>query len=155
MNARAQRLEVVGPTYRDRDVTYGVFDDQIPADDPGDDFAKGRVRVGVGRARYRNHRGEFGITERCKRADDGSDHERNHQRGSGAGAVRIARRGSADSGEDPGADDCAYPKKGELDGTESTLELMFRLFGVFENRIEWFDPEQPAKRRSIDARLIG
>jgi hypothetical protein len=32
---------------------------------------------------------------------------------------------------------------------------MFGLFGVFENCIERFDAEQPSKRHSIDARLIG
>ena len=60
----AEQLDkIVGPTLGHRHVADRVFQDQIPADDPGDDFAERRVGIGVGRARN-------GIIERarCNRA---------------------------------------------------------------------------------------
>ena len=45
----------------------GVLEDQVPADDPGEDLAQGRVAVGVGRAGDGNERGEFGVAEARQR----------------------------------------------------------------------------------------
>ena len=67
--------DVGGKADADAHVGAGVFEDQIPADDPGDQLAEGGVGVGVGRAGDGNHGGEFGITEAGKRADEGhQDH---------------------------------------------------------------------------------
>ena len=41
----------------------GVFQDQVPPDDPGEDFAQGRVRVGIGAAGDRNHGGQLGVAQ--------------------------------------------------------------------------------------------
>src|SRR6185369_4274783 len=45
---RYKRFEIIRPADRDSDVTDGVFNDQIPADDPCDEFAERRVGIGVG-----------------------------------------------------------------------------------------------------------
>src|SRR6185369_8267991 len=82
-----------------------VLDDQVPADNPGDQLAECRVRVGVSRTGDRNHRGEFGVTECRKPTNDRRDDERQHQRWTGAGAFRSSGGGSADGGEDSGAND--------------------------------------------------
>ena len=40
----------------------GIFQDQIPADDPGKDFSQRGVAVGIGRAGNGNKRSELGVT---------------------------------------------------------------------------------------------
>ena len=70
--------EIAGPADRDRAGGDGVFEDQRPADHPGQQLAHHRVAVGVGRARDRHHRGHLGIAERGDRADDAGDDEAQH-----------------------------------------------------------------------------
>ncbi len=48
-----QRVEIIAPGNRHRDVADGVFENQIPADDPRHQFAQRGVGVGVGAARLR------------------------------------------------------------------------------------------------------
>ena len=50
-------------------VAHRIFENQVPADDPGNQFTHCCVGVGVRAARDGNHRGELGVTERSKRAD--------------------------------------------------------------------------------------
>src|SRR3954451_1765072 len=64
---------VGGETDPDGHVADSVFEDEVPADDPGDEFAHGGVRVGIRAAGDGNHRGEFGVTERSECADDGDE----------------------------------------------------------------------------------
>ncbi len=40
--------EIIRPAFRDGHVADGIFKDQIPANDPGDDLAQGRIGIGVG-----------------------------------------------------------------------------------------------------------
>ena len=68
-------------------VGAGILKDQIPADDPGDEFAHGGVGVGVGRAGDGNHGSEFGITEAGERTDKRDQDEGNRDGGTGAGAA--------------------------------------------------------------------
>src|ERR1035437_993427 len=58
---------------RDAHVGEGVFEDEVPADDPGDEFAKGRIGVRVGRPGDGDHRGEFGVAEAGERAEEGDE----------------------------------------------------------------------------------
>ena len=67
----------------------GVFEDQIPADDPGEDLAQRRVRVRVRAAGDGNHRRQFGIAERREAARDRHQHERQRNGRPRAQAVRI------------------------------------------------------------------
>ena len=62
--AAEQRVEVVAPRDRDRDVADGVLEDQIPADDPGDQLSERRVRVGVRASRLRDHRRQLRVAQR-------------------------------------------------------------------------------------------
>ena len=52
-------------------VAYCVFEDQIPADDPREDFAERGVGVRVGAAGHGNHRREFCVTQRREAAGQG------------------------------------------------------------------------------------
>jgi len=47
-----------------------VFEDEIPANDPGQKFAQGRISVGVGTTSCGDHGGIFGITESGKETAD-------------------------------------------------------------------------------------
>ncbi len=76
---------VGGKAHADAHVAEGVFENQIPADDPGDQLAQGGVGIGVGRAGDGNHGRQFGVTEAGEDADDGHQHQRKRQRRSRAG----------------------------------------------------------------------
>ena len=68
--------DVGGEADADAHVGEGVLEDQVPANDPCDEFAERGVGVGVGRTGDGNHRCEFGVTEAGKDADNGDEHER-------------------------------------------------------------------------------
>src|SRR5206468_32160 len=53
--------EVLRKADADGHVADGVLENEIPADDPGDEFAHGGVGVRVGAARDGNHGGKFGV----------------------------------------------------------------------------------------------
>ena len=81
--------DVLGEAHAYGHIADGVFEDEIPADDPGDDFAHGGVGVGIRAAGNRNHRGEFGVTDGSKPAHDGDEHKRESNRRTG---TRTAKR---------------------------------------------------------------
>ena len=58
------RDHVRGEADADRHVADGVFEDQVPADDPGDQLAHGGVGVGVGAAGDGDHGRQLGVAER-------------------------------------------------------------------------------------------
>ncbi len=55
--------DVRGEADADAHVGEGVFEDEVPADDPGDEFAERGVGVGVGGAGDGDHAGELGVAE--------------------------------------------------------------------------------------------
>src|SRR5205085_7444749 len=83
--------EVSGPTDRHGHVADGVFQNEIPADDPSDNFTECRIRIGVSRAGDGNHGGEFGVTKRGKAASNCSNDKRKDYRRTGAGAAENDR----------------------------------------------------------------
>ena len=122
-------VEVAAPGDRDRDVADRVLEDQIPADDPRDELAERRVRVRVGAAGLRNHRGELGVAER-RRARRRTPSRMNDRMSAGPGAVaddlaarqHFAGRGRADRREDAGADDRADRQHDQIAGAEHALQ---------------------------------
>src|SRR5215208_5379252 len=63
-----QRDETAGPADRDRRRAERVLEDQVPADDPGDELAERRVGVGIGGTGDRHGGGKFGIAQRGQHA---------------------------------------------------------------------------------------
>jgi hypothetical protein len=98
-----QADHVSRPADGDRTRREQVFEDQVPADEPGDAFAERCVRVGIRAAGDRDHRRELGVAEACQRASEAGDEERDDESG-----TRVIRGGCAREHEDAGADDGAY-----------------------------------------------
>nr|GFD61256.1 hypothetical protein [Tanacetum cinerariifolium] len=64
-----------------------VFEDQAPADHPGDALAERGVAEGIGAARGGDQRRKLGISERRAAANDAADHEgEDHRRAGTFGA---------------------------------------------------------------------
>ena len=129
-----QRIEIVAPRNRDRDVADRVLENQVPADDPRNELAKRRVRVRIGAPRLRNHGGQFRVAQTRQRACGAEQQERKHERGSGAGPNHftvwsdLTRRRSADRAEDPGADHRADREHDQIARAERPPESL-RPFG--------------------------
>ena len=72
-------------------IADGVFQDQVPTDDPGDEFSHCGVGIGVRAARNRNHRGEFGVAHRRESTSNGDENKGEGNRRAGAGASKRSR----------------------------------------------------------------
>ena len=122
-----QRLEVVAPRDRDRDVADGILEDQVPPDDPRHELAERRVRVRVRAPRLRDHRRELGVAEPSEAARGAQQEERQHERRTGADtndlAVRphLPRRRRADRRENAGADHRPDGEHDQIAGAERPL----------------------------------
>src|SRR5260370_6946113 len=114
--------EVVGPARGNGAGAHGVFEGEIPPDDPGEEFAESGVSVSVGTPGQRNHSGELGIAKSRERASQAGDYEGKHQSG-----ARIVR---AESGkhEDASSDNRAHAESGELAAPYGALEPVFSGF---------------------------
>ena len=112
-----RRGHVARPADRDQRGREQVLEHDAPADDPGDEFAEGRVGVGVRAARDRHHRGVLGIAQAGEEA--GHAREDEAQRHAGARAQRGHRTGQH---EDAGADGITDAERGEIEDAERALE---------------------------------
>ena len=111
------------PTDGDGGRADGVLQHQVPADDPGDPFAQGRVGVGVGAAGHGNHAGEFAVAQAGERAADSGHNHGNGDRGTG-----VLRGGNARQGEQARADDGADSQRDQVARTERSLEMVLTTF---------------------------
>ena len=129
-DAADQGVEVVAPGDSHGDVPDGVFEDQIPTDDPRHQLAERGIAIRVRRSGLRNHRRQLRVTERRQRAGAAQEQEREDQRRAGAvaddRAVRrdLARRRGANCPEDAGADDRADRQHDQVAGAEDALQRM-------------------------------
>ena len=103
------RAEIARPALGHHRRGHRELQDQIPADDPGDELTERRVGERVGAARHRHRRGELGVAQRGQTARDRGDHERQRDRRAGD----VARRGRGD-GEDACADHHRDPEDREI-----------------------------------------
>ncbi len=160
---------VGGEANAHRHVADGVLQDEIPAYDPGDQFAHGGVGVGVGAAGDGNHRGELGIAEPGEGADDRhqNDGESEGRPCSGAtgqgmvvhqvieqrrvqnrGGVKLfSRDGSADHGENSRTDHRADAQRGQRPGSERFLQTVLGKLRVADQLIDRLGCEQLLSQR--------
>ena len=73
-------ISILAPCGGDSRCRNGVFEDEVPTDDPGNEFPHGGIGIGVGAAGNRNHRGELRVTETRKGAADAGNDERKDNR---------------------------------------------------------------------------
>ena len=159
-----------GKADADAHVAEGVFEDQVPADDPGNEFAEGGVGVRVSRTGDGYHGGQFGVTQPGEHADDGHQYERERQRGPRAGAAGhgrvvqevvcqwrrtdgrhselLAGHGRADDRKDARADDCADAESGERPGAERLFQRVLGLLRFADQLIDGLAGKQLAWQRS-------
>ena len=159
-------------------VGAGVLEDEVPADDPGDELAEGGVGVGVGGAGDGDHGRELGVAEAGERADDGDEDERDGEGGAGAGSAGeggvvnevvgdgrveegggvelFAGDGGADDGEDARPDDGADAEGGEGDGAEGFLERVLGALGGVDELVDGLGGEDlSGQRRGSSAVSLG
>ena len=98
----AERGHVARPAYGNGAGAHGVFQHEIPADDPAHKLAQRGIGVGVGAAGHRDHARQLGIAHAGEGAADGGDHEAEDDR-----RTRIFARGKAGQREQARADDRA------------------------------------------------
>src|SRR5262249_7052349 len=139
IGVKADQVEKIYDVLREADtdghVADGVFEDQIPADDPRDDFAHRGVGVGVSAAGDGDHGSELGVADGGKAAGDGDENEGNGDGGTCAWATErcsvvneviekrgiedgrrgkfLAGDGGANNGKNARTDDSADAERGE------------------------------------------
>ncbi len=113
--------DVSGPVDRDRGCADHVFEDQVPADQPGDELAHRGIGVGVRRAGDRNGRGHLGVAKTRECADDSAQNERDRYRRSG-------KLGGCFAGqpEEAGADHRADAEQNEVRARQRALQSLAR-----------------------------
>ena len=151
---------VLGESDGDGHVREGVFEDEIPADDPCHQLAECGVGVGVGRAGDGDHGGQLCVAEAGEGADDGNENERKRERWAGSGAADecgvvndVVQNGSvqdggcvelfagdrrADDGKDAGADDGSYAKGCERNRPQRLFEAVLRIFRLADELVDRF-----------------
>src|SRR5262249_21608788 len=88
------------------------------------------------------------VAEGAESARDRGEDEREDDRRPGARPIGAARRGGPDGGEDAGADDRSDAERGEIEGSEGSLESDAAL-GVAEEMVEALGAEQPSQHRPL------
>src|ERR1700682_4276089 len=92
--------DIARPSDRNRHGADGIFEDEVPADDPRAQFAERRVGVGIGTPADRNGRRHFGVAQPGECTGDRAEEKRERHR-----RPRVHRRGMPGQDEDARADD--------------------------------------------------
>ena len=116
---REQLVQVARPGRGHRGAAHGVFEDQVPADDPGEDFAQRGVGIGVGAAGHGGHGGELGVAQGGQGAAHAGD-------GIGQDHARpgIQGRGPPGDDEDARADNAAHAQRRQRPGAQHAVQAM-------------------------------
>ncbi len=119
MNTEAfeEAIEVACPADGDRDSADAVFENEVPADNPGHQFAECRIRISISTTGDRYGGGHLGVAQAGEGAGDRADDERKDD---GRAGVRGGRVAGQD--EDAGADDAADADHHQIGGGEGTFQ---------------------------------
>src|SRR5437764_5537843 len=123
-------IEVFAPGNGDGGCAYGIFEHQIPADDPGDELTHGGIGISVSAPRNRNHRSKFRVTETGKSATNASENKSEHDRRTGA-----IGDGSRGANEQARADDAANPEHDKVRRSERAFQAVFANFLSFGHQL--------------------
>ena len=129
-----QSDEVAAPSRCHSRCSECVFDDQVPANDPSENFAEGCVGIRVRRPGNRNQRRKLRVTKACKHAADTREDERQNN----CGPCEVCRHRSSQN-EYACADDRADSKCHQIDGSENASQAAFAFFACLAHQcFEWF-----------------
>ena len=112
-----ERDHVARPADADRGGADQVLEDQVPADDPGDELPHRRVRIGVRAAGDGDHRRHLGVAKPGEPRSDARNDERQRDGRSG-----VRRCGAAGENEDAGADDGPDSEHDQVERRQRALQ---------------------------------
>ena len=108
---------IARPANGDRGGAKCIFEDQVPADDPGDELAHGRIGIGVGTAGNRDGRGHLRVAKTGKGAGYAAKHEGKCDCRTGIGGCSMAGEH-----EDARADDAADTERDQAPRRKRALQ---------------------------------
>ena len=115
---RHKSREVIRPGYRHCNIPDGIFHDQVPADDPGDQLPEAGIGIGIGAAADGDPGSEPGITH----GGEAAGHCReNKEKGNSRPPVGG---GSSDGAEDPCPDNRRNTERCEIHNREALLQVV-------------------------------
>ena len=164
-------------------VAEGIFQDQVPADDPGHQLAHGGVGIGVGRSGDGDHAAQFGVTQPGKAADDRHQHHGQREGRSGAGTARddtvmmeegrrvqqkvddrrlgplrvldrVPGDRRADHSKDARANHRTHTKSGQGNRSERLLQRRFRLFRFRDELIDRLGLKNLTGQRRVLEKIV-
>jgi hypothetical protein len=153
-----QIVEVAGPSDRHRDTGDAVFQNQIPAGQPGQQFPERGIRKGIGAPGYRNHRRHFGIAECRQRTGQSRENEGQDDPWTGARSMGIANNGCSDQHENPCPNNGTDPKAGQIPGRQRLFEPVSGVVRIGQDLFDRFGPEEMGDHRASingDGRRLG
>ena len=100
--------DVARPADGNRRCAKRILKDQVPADDPGDEFAQGSIGIGVGTPGDRDGGGHLRVAKTRKRTSNATKYE-----GERNGGIGVGGCGMAGEHENARADDAADTKRNE------------------------------------------
>jgi hypothetical protein len=111
-----------------------IFQDQVPANDPGKNLTQGGIAIGISRAGNGNQGSEFGIAQPGEHATGSGQNERQHD--CRPGVLSGCRSGQ---NEDARADDGADTQRDQVNRAQSPLKAVFpRLRCLLRKHVEGF-----------------
>src|SRR5581483_778003 len=93
--------KITGPSGGHSGSAEGILQNQVPANDPGENFSQRRVAIGIGRASDRDQRRKFSVAKSRKRASYSSQNEGQHNGWAGIIGSRLSGQD-----ENSGTDNC-------------------------------------------------
>ena len=112
-----------GPSHGHGRGAEEVFENQIPANDPGDELAQGGIRIRVRAPRDRDHRRELGVAQPREQTGEPGRDEGQHD-----GGARIGGGGLPSQHEDTGADDGPDAEHDQVRGGEHAVQPFLARF---------------------------
>ena len=179
---RQLRFGITRESDRHRDIADHIFENQVPADDPGKNFAQRRIGIGIRAARNRNHRRQFGIAQSGKAARNRHQKKRNrnrrpcrrtpmHQRSRRAARAQkihdqvehlrvqdrrrleiFPRRRRSRQHKNSRPDDGADPQRSQRPRPQSLAEPMLRILRLRNQLVDGFAAEKLAARCAVPYR---
>ena len=95
----------------------GIFQDQVPADDPGDQFADARVGIAIRAAGAADGAGQLGVAQGGEGAGGTGENEGQHD-----GRAGMLGRDHAGEHEDARADDAADAEHGQVESAKAAFQ---------------------------------